>query len=611
MPGICGIAAPTITEQHQTLFLAMLKAQAYEQCAAIEKFGSSTVIMGCAHLDQIGQDKIQAVYESDRAAVCFYGWLLGKSSHNSAHYIHDLYVEKEEQFIKEIDGSFVVAVFDKGKKSLLLCNNCLGALPIYYARSGQDLSFASEVKALLQDRSLKRSLDLTAVAEFFSFGHILGSRTFFEEIHMLPPASILRYQDGQVSMEQYWEAPYPDSYPHRPDRYYDDLIYDALRQAVEGIIEPDKRHGVLLGGGRDSRWLAVLLHLSSAEFSVLTTSSPYDEPRDVKSALDVTDMLGDEHHLIPFPERYFAEYGERIAYILEGLDIHGWVLFDLVLQAHRYADILVTGQTGGTLLGYVPLKQLGRKGYNLAQVYESQRQGYLDDAEMGMLFGQKQYGQMKEMAYSFLKQALAQSSTNSDIRADIMKHYNFYHIGLRHIMFGSHLAAAPCADMRCPHVTRLVFEASLQLPPGQRLYKRALTRSFCSHFPALADIPWAKPSLPPSHRLSSTLVWALRRIVRAKLSSLGRGAATRQGSYDDEEMRGPLRDFVESTLFGKEANKLELFDQEHLRQMIDAHMNGARNLWRFISLLITFELWCQQFYLPPVPKPPESMSKRI
>jgi len=59
MPGICGIASPIITQQHQTLFLAMLKAQAYERCTTTETFGSPQVLMGCAEISLVlGQDDV-------------------------------------------------------------------------------------------------------------------------------------------------------------------------------------------------------------------------------------------------------------------------------------------------------------------------------------------------------------------------------------------------------------------------------------------------------------------------------------------------------------------------------------------------------------------------
>ena len=59
------------------------------------------------------------------------------------------------------------------------------------------LLFGSEVKAILQDETFERIIDDRSVADFFSFGYILGNKTFFRGIELLPPASIMTYDSGR------------------------------------------------------------------------------------------------------------------------------------------------------------------------------------------------------------------------------------------------------------------------------------------------------------------------------------------------------------------------------------------------------------------------------
>ena len=83
----------------------------------------------------------------------------------------------------------------------------------------------------------------------FSFSYILGDKTFVQGVQLLSPASTLIYQDGKCSKDSYWHLLHPDSYPSRPDAWYDELVYNAIVSAINEMIEPDRRYGVALSGG--------------------------------------------------------------------------------------------------------------------------------------------------------------------------------------------------------------------------------------------------------------------------------------------------------------------------------------------------------------------------
>ena len=75
-------------------------------------------------------------------------------------------------------------------------NDRYGPRPHYYAVNNGKLLFAPEVKAILQDKTFKNELNDETVADFFAFGEILGDKTFFKGIEVLPPAPIFTYNNN-------------------------------------------------------------------------------------------------------------------------------------------------------------------------------------------------------------------------------------------------------------------------------------------------------------------------------------------------------------------------------------------------------------------------------
>lgn len=158
--------------------------------------------------------------------------------------------------LERFNGMFAFALWDRKERRLLLARDRYGIKPLYVARQGGNLWFASEQKAILADTRFRRTLDKKALLEYLTFQNIFTDRTLLEDMQLLPAGHYLTidFCAGKPEMKRtaYWDYRFrePDR-PARKEEYVEEL--DRLfRQAVNRQLISDVELGAYLSGGMDS-----------------------------------------------------------------------------------------------------------------------------------------------------------------------------------------------------------------------------------------------------------------------------------------------------------------------------------------------------------------------
>jgi len=98
----------------------------------------------------------------------------------------ELYLEKKEAMLDDLNGMFSFAIWDDREKRLLLARDRLGKKPLYYCHTDGRLSFSSELYSLLQDHAVPRGLSDQAVLEYLLYDFIPAPHSIFQGVCKLP-----------------------------------------------------------------------------------------------------------------------------------------------------------------------------------------------------------------------------------------------------------------------------------------------------------------------------------------------------------------------------------------------------------------------------------------
>jgi asparagine synthase (glutamine-hydrolysing) len=195
-----------------------------------------------------------------------------------------LYEEYGEAFAERLRGMFAVAIWDARRRRLVLARDRFGIKPLYYRDDGDELAFASELRALPRGE-----IDLDALEAFLAFNSIPAPLTIFREIRKLPAGHLLLWEDGRTRLERF-ARPAPLEPRDDEEAELVEELRARVRDSVRAHLVSDVPVGVLLSGGVDSSLLAALAAEESSEplrtFSIGFEERSFDELADARRVAD-------------------------------------------------------------------------------------------------------------------------------------------------------------------------------------------------------------------------------------------------------------------------------------------------------------------------------------
>jgi len=163
--------------------------------------------------------------------------------------------------LERLDGMFAFAYRDGASGAVHLARDRFGEKPLFFARRGEALIFASEVEGLLCHPALAEpEFDLDAIAAYLALDYVPAPATGLAGIEKLRPGEVVSFEGGEVRRAFYWmprlpSAGGPAAAPGDLDAQADRLT-ELLDASIRSRLIADVPVGLFLSGGLDSALIA-------------------------------------------------------------------------------------------------------------------------------------------------------------------------------------------------------------------------------------------------------------------------------------------------------------------------------------------------------------------
>lgn len=524
---------------------------------------------------------------------------------NDPEFILHLFEEYGKDFSKKLmslNGNFLFVIYDIKHSEFIVCNDRYGFIPLYWCNRGNYLLFSSEIKAILQDKKLARSINLDSMADFFSFGYILGDKTFINDINLLPPASMLIYSDNKLQIKQYWNWSVIKKTKITDENEIIDELGRLLIQAVRRRIQKNKRLGLFLSGGLDSRAVAAAIPSSCYPIHAVTFGKKNCD--DYKIAKRICDKLGIEHHFVEMTaEKWFSGI-DKTVWVTDGqlnvIHQHSW---DAVDTLKKYVDCALSGIEGDFFLGGSSLRKEFLSSKDVDEFYMDAIINV--DAQISLIreadfYTPQVLGKVKGKSVKNAKDEIkrwVKDPESSD--------YYFVTNRTRRFILMGDVCTRGELEVYRPFFDNDLVDFAFSIPSKLRLNHNIYNKMLLKFFPELFKcIPWQATGLPIGVNNNIINAYVFYDRIKFKINKVFKsvglypvfGDYKNFADYNDWiRDNTKIKEYIYSILLSEKTIDRGYINRNFIKEILNCHMSGKKNYAQTIGLLLTFELFNRFF----------------
>jgi asparagine synthase (glutamine-hydrolysing) len=525
--------------------------------------------------------------------------------------------------LDRLNGMFAFALWDNKESALFLVRDRVGIKPLYYfcgqdvRAPGRPLAFASEIKSIIASGLIKPELDRESLHQFLTFLWAPDPKTLFKDIKTVPPGHLVKVQDGNATVHQWWDISFDEIEEGKDDAWWQERVLETLHRVVKLEMVADVPLGSFLSGGVDSSSIVAMMkqhsngrQVGTYAIGIEAEDLRYDIiPDDVKWARRVNQQLVTDYHEIMLK----PEVAELLPMLVRHMDepaIDMAIPSYLISRAARESmRVMLSGMGGDEVFaGYPrqmamklagafdPVPQLVRR--PLMRTVAAVLPGGMPGRLTAPLRNAKKFARSAALEFQdrylgfetyFTDKAKARLYTD-DVREATRgldayaahRHYfakaenaaalnQLLYVDLKtflpclNLMTTDKTSMAANLEVRVPFLNVEMLELAARMPT--RLKLRGLKRKYILKKAAETLLP--------------------REVVWRKKA--GFGAPIRSW------LRGPLQPMVEELLSEDAIRRRGLFRPKEVRRIIDLNLSGREDYNLQVFQLLNLELWHREF----------------
>lgn len=527
------------------------------------------------------------------------------------------YEEYGDDCVKYLRGMFGFAIWDRNRRRLFMARDRFGKRPFNYYWDGKRLIFGSEIKSILE-ADVPREVNPIALDEYLVYRYVPAPNTIFKGIMKLPAAHTMVYENGQISLHQYWDLSFEPTCNDDEETAVA-RIREMVQDAIKCRLMSEVPLGAFLSGGTDSSIIVGYMSQMVSE-PVKTFSIGFDEDdfSELPYARRIAEHFKTDHHefvvrpdLVSVLPQLVWAYDEPFG------DASMLPTYYVAKLAREHVAVALSGDGGDEIFGgythYIREMGISRIPWAARQV--------LGLGSMLMPDGMRGKRRLRNI--------------NNDLSLRYVQGTMLFPVGTRERMYQpeffaglrNHSPYARQAD-QFKAVKHLDVTAQMQYVDSRnylvddimiKVDKACMFNSLEARAPMMDQyLAEYVASLPPSLRFRDGTLKYLMKKAFADLVPDNILNRKKQGFSAPlaHWMRKDLASFARETLESKQAQQRGIFDPQFVNQLLESHkkstlVNHSQAIWA----MLTLELWFRAYMDAPktqADQAPEiySMSKR-
>ncbi len=521
------------------------------------------------------------------------------------------YAEWGADILPKLVGMWAFAIWDNEKKELFFARDRIGIKPFYYHFKAGKFVFGSEIKSIFQHPDIKKELNYNELPIYLNYV-MSGNESLFAGINKLAPGSYgTLNQKGDLKISKYWSPiEHTKEYTKLNEKEIQDEVMRLLRVAVKDRMMSDVPFGVFLSGGIDSSLnVALMAELMDRPIDTFTVGfKELEKYNELGYAKQISDLFKTNHKEILIDEKdcfdalhkinfhtdepngdpvcmplYFLskltrDSGTTVIQVGEGSDEQFvgykwmrrewefynsyWKMYDKMPKLFKKNFYALAKSPFKFLNRYAELEYLRRSSYDeelywsgLPRISATHLEEFVLNSNKIDVFGASKFAKK-------MYQDLNSINSNADYLQKMI------HLELTHrlaeilLMRVDKITMAHSLEARVPFLDHRFVEFTMSIPPDKRVPKNSETKHILKK--AVEGI------------LPNNIIYRKKQGFAAPVA---------------EWFRKDWYNFAEDSILNTKFAKLDLFDKNYMKNILNVHKSGKKDYSPEIYQLLMLNLW--------------------
>lgn len=591
MPGIFGIVGSSASKEISSAMQSASRQETWYETQLITLkngfFGASGLAVPTL---------IQQARQGEHA-LFLYGELFPVGAYpQAAHWLLEGLLREGKGFLAGVEGRFQAVFWDASRETVTLFTDRFATRPIYWTQCENTLSFASEIRTLLQNPAIPKRWNRAALVDFFTWGHYFHTHTLVDSVELLPPGGFYTFslRDGSFQKETYGTFQ-----PEIVSPVSLDTIAETFHTAVQQQSADTENLGISLSGGLDARTLLGMLPVERLP-KVTTVALGVPGSADHRLATELAHRAGTQHFNYELRTDFlqnYARHQEEMIQLTDGQYLSSSIVIPtLPFYQEKGIHTLLRGHAGELChmsKAYAfSLSETDRASFSTANATENRHrletwawnhlQAYMLRGVEGDLFTDISRQECQEMARQSLRRALVQAGLETDRETAqtlwflYLQQRIFREIPLSMRKFDAYV------NVRLPILDTRLVSALLALPSEQKMGETIqyhLLKRYRKDFLQVRNVN--------TGTFMGAGIWrqnvaSLRQRILAKLRFPGYQPYEKMGLW----LRRELALRVSGILNSQRCLDRGIFHPDTIRQVQKAHLEGKNHTYLLLALMI-------------------------